>query len=160
MDAHKVAQTLVRKFKTRNPFEVAAYQKIKVMTLTLPQHIRGMAIKALRRKYIILNHQLQHWEVKAVCAHELGHHNCHPGASYQFIEEHSLFSPGRFEREANEFAAALLIDERWIESGDSFEEVAAKAEVPVKLVEYFWGYHSRKGNSLIADNKSKYAPET
>lgn len=73
--------------------------------MDLPENIRGMAIKALRQRYIVLNEFMPFHEQRGVCAHELGHHNLHPGHSYQFIEEHSLFLPGRYEREANEFAA-------------------------------------------------------
>ena len=35
----------------------------------------------------------------------------HKGWGYYFMIEHTFFSPGRFEREANEFAWQLLFDE-------------------------------------------------
>lgn len=91
----------------------------------MPSNIRGIAVKSLRRKYIVLNKAFHHFEARLICAHELGHHNCHSGHSYQFIEEHTLFVLGKYEREANEFAATLLIDSATIEYGDSDELIAA-----------------------------------
>jgi Zn-dependent peptidase ImmA (M78 family) len=35
----------------------------------------------------------------------------HKGWGYYFMIAHTFFSPGRFEREANEFAWLLLFDE-------------------------------------------------
>ncbi|WCK53882.1 ImmA/IrrE family metallo-endopeptidase [Aneurinibacillus sp. Ricciae_BoGa-3] len=137
MDVGKVVKKLITQYKTRNPFEIAEYKKIHIQFSELPSSIRGMAVKALRQKYIILNQEMHHFEQRAVCAHELGHHFLHPGSSYRFIEEHSLFSPGRFEREANEFAAALLIDSSLIEIRDTNHIIANKAEVPVELVGYY-----------------------
>lgn len=137
MGVGEVVNKLIRNYKTRNPFEIAERQNIHVMFANLPESVRGMAVKALKQRYIVLNENMHRFMQRAVCAHELGHHNLHPGSSYRFIDEYSLFLPGRFEREANEFAATLLIDERLIEKRDTYSMIAAKAEIPIELVGYY-----------------------
>lgn len=137
MGVGQVVNKLIKKYKTRNPFEIAEHQNIHVMFAELPESVRGMAVKTLKQRYIVLNENMHRFMQRAVCAHELGHHNLHPGSSYRFIDEYSLFLPGRFEREANEFAAMLLIDGSLIEKRDTYSMIAAKAEVPIELVEYY-----------------------
>lgn len=137
MPIHTKVYKLIKKYKTRDPFELADYQNITIRYDDLPSNIRGLAVKSLRRKYIVLNNDIHHYEARLVCAHELGHHNCHSGHSYQFIEEHSLFVLGKYEREANEFAATLLIDPTTIEYGDTDRQIAEKANVPIELIKYY-----------------------
>lgn len=137
MTIQGMVQKLVRKYKTRDPFLIAEYQNIDIKLADFPDQVKGMAVKVKRRKYIVLNESMDYIDLRGVCGHELGHHNLHPGHSYNFIEEHSLFLPGRYEREANEFAAALLIDEITIEKGDTLQNIATKNDIPVELVGYF-----------------------
>jgi len=49
--------------------------------------------------------------------------------------ENTYFPPGKLERQANRFAAELLLAERRPLPGESIYEFAARYEVPVELVQ-------------------------
>ncbi len=154
MDIEQEVHKVIKRWKTRNPFEIAEQENIHILTMDMPPSIRGMALKARGHRYIVLNEEMEGYERRAVCAHELGHHFLHPGTSYRFIEEKSLFIPGRFEREANEFAAMLLVDESLIYSGDTIGMIAEKLEVPSNLVAY---YRPMFNGQLMRSGEETYA---
>ena len=111
MDIKRRVKNLVKKYNTRNPYELADYLKIEIRLTSLPLHIHGFHDHVLRRKFIVINSELEPYKQRQTCAHELGHALLHKGWGYYFMIEHTFFSPGRFEREANEFAWQLLFDE-------------------------------------------------
>jgi Zn-dependent peptidase ImmA (M78 family) len=137
-----VVKKLILKYKTRDPFVIAEAENIIVQEKELPYITKGMAVKVLRRKYIVINHTLHSHEKKYVCAHELGHHLLHDVQNHRFILENTLNPNGKYEREANEFAACLLIDPMIISNDDTIESIAAKASVPVELVKHYKHYAS------------------
>lgn len=104
-------QNLIKKYQTRNPYELADYLNIEVVFHPLRSHIHGFFDRILRHKYIVINSNLEPHIQRQTCAHELGHALLHKGWGYYSMMEHTLFSPSRFEREANEFAWQLLFDE-------------------------------------------------
>lgn len=126
---------MMKKYKTRCPFEIAENKNIIIRYEALPEHIKGMTVRVLRRRYILLNKSNSFVWNRFVCAHELGHHLMHPGHNYQFIKE-SLFVANKFEREANEFASNLLIDPKFISEGDDKSTVAYKFDVPIEAIDF------------------------
>lgn len=102
---------LIQKYHTRNPFKLADYLKITVVFTPMHYSIHGFYDRVLRRKFIVINSRLPFYLQRQTCAHELGHARLHKGWGYYFMIEHTFYSPGRFEREANEFAWQLLFDE-------------------------------------------------
>lgn len=106
-------RSLVKKFKTRDPFAIARELgiiiKYKYLSNTFP---KGMFKKILKRRYIILNMSIiiDENELRIVMAHELGHAIMHSSDSAFFLHDHTFYSRGKFEKEANAFAAELLID--------------------------------------------------
>ncbi|SFM22129.1 ImmA/IrrE family metallo-endopeptidase [Pelosinus propionicus] len=111
MNIPRRVRNLMKKYNTRNPFELADLLNITVISYPIKSGVRGFYDKVLRRKFIIINSSLPEHIQRQVCAHELGHALLHKGWGYYFMIEHTFFSPGRFEREANEFAWQLLFDE-------------------------------------------------
>lgn len=103
-------QNLVKKFKTRNPYELAAYLNIIIVVRPMHKSVHGFYDRVLKHRYIVINANLPEHLQRQTCAHELGHALMHKGWGYYFMVEHTFFSPGRFEREANEFAWNLLFD--------------------------------------------------
>lgn len=130
----KKVKHLINKYQTHDPYNIADHQNIRVLEKQLPDNIHGMAVKALRKKYIILNHDVPENSKSFICAHELGHHNLHPSESYRFLDENTFGLLEKDEREANEFAAYLLLNYDLILKQDSFNSMIAKTGIPGEII--------------------------
>jgi len=73
-----------------------------------------------------------------VLAHELGHSFLHEGMGFYFIRDNTFWLEGKFEKEADIFAATLLLDEP-PECGETVEEYAARKWVTRELVKKYYG---------------------
>ena len=73
---------------------------------------------------------------RVVCAHELGHAMLHPRANTPFMRKNTLFSVDRMEKQANTFAAELLIpdDALYCCEQPTVYDISARYEVPEALV--------------------------
>lgn len=111
MDIPRRVRNLIKKYKTRNPYELASHLNIHIVFQPMHHSVHGFFDRVLRRKFIVINSTLPEHLQRQTCAHELGHALMHKGWGYYFMIEHTFFSPGRFEREANVFAWLLLFDE-------------------------------------------------
>ncbi|ALS17786.1 ImmA/IrrE family metallo-endopeptidase [Clostridium butyricum] len=143
IDYKKKVKSLIRKYKTRDPYTIAKELGIIVKLVELsPYSPKGIFKKVLRRKFIIINitRVTDEFDFRAVMAHELGHAIRHCSDSTFFLHDHTLYRRGKFEIEANEFAAELLIDETKIEKlyleNFSAEQLACAYEVSAELIKY------------------------
>lgn len=143
---HRMAQHVIEKYNSRDPYHISDCEDIIISSPPLPSHVRGMAVNCLGKKYIAINSSLSHSERRIILAHELGHHILHPGMSTRLIMESTLFPLSRFEREAFEFAAYLLIDSALIEYGDTVEMFAYRLSVSAEFIRNY--YHV--GNAFIS----------
>lgn len=139
----KEVQKLIRKHKSRNPFIIAKNMGITVKCLDLsPKCPKGMFKKILRRKFIIINMTRVNndAELNTIMAHELGHAILHSSSSAFFLHDHTYYARGKFEREANLFAAELLIDTLNIDTESmqnySLFQLASTLNVPMELLKY------------------------
>ena len=73
MDIKRHVKILVKKYNTRNPYELADYLKIEIRRASLPLHIHGFYDRVLRRKFIVINSELESYLQRQTCAHELAH---------------------------------------------------------------------------------------
>ncbi|AMA72894.1 hypothetical protein ACH33_08510 [Aneurinibacillus sp. XH2] len=126
-------KTLINKHKTSNPFEIAARMNIHIIKWDLHKQINGYYKYDRRNRYIVINCNLDNNFQRVVCAHELGHAILHTRVNTPFMTMNTFFSVNKIEREANTFAAELLIPD------DNFEnlsiyEIASIYQVPVELV--------------------------
>lgn len=134
-------KSLVKKFKTRDPFiiarELGIIVKYKYLSDSFP---KGLFKKILNRKFIILNMSRisDENELRIIMAHELGHAILHSNNSDFFMHDHSFYYRGKFEKEANEFAAELLIDINKIDNlhipNCSIYQLAAFYSVPTDFI--------------------------
>lgn len=85
-------------------------------------------------RYIGVAERLDHRRRRWVIAHAIGHSLLHPG-NHLWIRDHTSMG-GRYEREAEDFALALLVDEREAREMGLRElwEVAEHFGVPQELV--------------------------
>lgn len=128
---------LIKKYGTRNPFELADCLGIELVIAPLGD-IAGAYLYLNRRRTIFLNDTLSQYEKFVVMAHELGHAELHKRENCYFIKNKTLLLTSKLEIQANYFAAELLIDQRSLSSSNmedaTIEELACYYCVPVELV--------------------------
>lgn len=113
MEVKDIVESIVRKYHTRNPYELADYLHIYVSRYDLKE-IRGYYLNTYRVKQIWLNCNLSKHDERFVLAHEIGHSVLHPNACTPFLKSHTLISINKMELEANKFATELLITDEII----------------------------------------------
>lgn len=137
----KEASYYIKKYKTRDPIAIAKELNIsiryKYMSIDSP---RGLFKKILKRKFIIINMTriIDNKDLQMVMAHELGHAIMHSSDSTFFLHDHTLYARGKFEREANMFAAELLIDidnlDKHSIENYSIEQLSSFLKVRIELI--------------------------
>ncbi|EPY04579.1 hypothetical protein PAALTS15_24210 [Paenibacillus alvei TS-15] len=136
MDVEKNVRSLIRKYKTNCPFQLAQYLNIQVRTADLGKSTRGLYFHKLRRRYIVINSELPFEWQRFVCAHELAHDRLHKGIGHFFTEQHTLFHVGKFERQANQFALLLLLHDQECLLGETREMYCARNDIPAELARF------------------------
>lgn len=135
----RIVKRLIRKYGTRNPFEICDHLGIKLIFKDLG-HVRGAFQIVYRTKIIYINYNLEHYMQRQVCAHELAHAILHRKVNTIFLDKHTYFVTDKLEIEANIFAAELLISDdnirQYFGTGYSIENIANDLEISETLVEY------------------------
>jgi Zn-dependent peptidase ImmA (M78 family) len=129
----KLIRTLIRKYKTNCPFTIADHLNITVWFRDLGKGTRGLYMRKLRRRYIIIHEDLDDIWKRFVCAHELAHDRLHPGFSRFWLDEQSFFNAGKFERQANKFAVRLLTAGDSPRRGESISEFLRRNNIPSEM---------------------------
>lgn len=130
-----IVQELIKKHGTNNPFEIASQMNIHVIERDLHEDIYGFYRYVRRNKFIFINSNIAKYKKFHVCSHELGHSTLHPDLNTPFMMSNTFLSVDRIEREANRFAAELLIpDESFIEYNNIYD-IASIHQVPIELVQ-------------------------
>ncbi len=141
MDIKQFVRSLVSENGTFSPFEIAENKGIIIQMEPLGT-IRGYYSKALRTKFIHINCDLDEYQQKFTCAHELGHALLHPDLSTPFLRESTLFSVDKLEVEANRFAACLCYPADYLIQefeGCSACCIAEALDLPLPLIDYTLG---------------------
>lgn len=115
--AFSMPRRLIRRFNTRDPFEIADELSITVLIRSDFVRQKGAFAVVGNNSFIFINDNLSEYMQRLVCAHELGHALLHrrlgtvPGGMIEF----EIFDiKDETEYDANVFAANLLIDEEEI----------------------------------------------
>lgn len=141
MNAIKMAADKLRRVcKGRDIFETAANSGVNVWFRELGS-LKGFYLCENGRRYIIINESLDDIVSKTVCAHELGHDVLHRELSAGGMRESTLFlANNKTEREANLFAAEMLITDREalsvLEYASDIGQAAFELGVMPEIVEY------------------------
>lgn len=106
-DIKKLIAYYVNKYNTRNPFKIADYLGILYQMGNIGCSGCYMFLK--NHRYIFINQNLSEPETQMVMAHELGHAILHRKENCYFIRNQTLLLNSKNEKEANLFAAELLI---------------------------------------------------
>lgn len=153
----KKIDALIRKYHTRDPFELCSDMDIRIRYMDLGTAIKAYYFYQSRIKNIVLNTRSGDIVQKVLCAHELGHAILHKElAAMRGFQEMELFDmTSRTEYEANLFAAELLIDDTELlellnDSEKSFFGVAKELYVPAELLDFKFRILKNKGYHIEA----------
>ena len=129
MNQRRIADTLVRKYQTRDPFRIA--EELGYVVIRLPlKGIRGFYQWLHRRHVIYIDSGLPEPVARFVCAHEIGHIQMHRGLNRIFTNTNTHFTGNRQEIEADRFAVDFLYAD---------EDLRFFLEYPVQLAADFMG---------------------
>lgn len=130
-----IVNKYVRKYDTRNPFELAKKMNIEVQFGN--PGCAGCYMYLKKHRYIFLDQTLDKSELLQVMAHELGHAILHSKQNCYFIRNKTFLLNSKIEKEANSFAAELLIDDKLIMEHRDFtiEQFARLTGYAEKLIE-------------------------
>ena len=122
MNIKRLADSLVRKYSTRNPFEIIS--NLNVIVIFYPLHgVKGFYQYFQRNNIIYIDEALSENEKKFVCAHELGHMFLHKKANAIFMDSRTQLNTAKYEIEADRFAMDLLLSDADIEDNLNFTTV-------------------------------------
>lgn len=124
MNVRLKVMNLIEKYNTTSPYKIAQKIGIHVLYAELGE-TKGFYKKILKRKYIFINVNLNDFEKKLVCAHELGHAILHASRKFEFLlETTNIYKQSKIEDEANEFASWLIFGEdNDIENNQELQQV-------------------------------------
>lgn len=125
---------LKERYKTDCPYQLAEHLKIHVLQHNLHDEINGYYKYDRRNQYIVINDNLDQYLQRVVCAHELGHAVMHKHVNTPFMRNNTFLSVSKIEREANRFAAELLIPDESIIECKTIYDIASLHNVPVEIV--------------------------
>lgn len=111
MDIKKIVNSLVKKHKTRNPFEIIKGMNVILVPVPL-EGVRGFYQYFQRNNIIYIDDSLPEHEQILVCAHELGHMLLHKKANALFMDTYTGFNTTKYEKEADLFAMELLVPDQ------------------------------------------------
>lgn len=136
-DIKSIVNQLVRKYHTRNPYELCDYTDVLVQIGDLGK-IMGCYLLIKRQKCIMLNSSIIDTPLeKVVLSHELGHSRLHRKNDCYFYGS-TFFNKAKEENEANTFAAELLVPDEIIYSNPDLtkEQIARMLGYTEMIMEF------------------------
>ncbi len=151
----KKADALVRFCGERDPRRLARELGVEILARPFAAQ-KGAYTVIMRVPFIFLKEDLDPVMERIVLAHELGHHILHRHEAEERggFREFDLFNvnAGRMERDANTFAAQLLLDDgeflEYARQGWDTHAIAAAMETDVNLVALKGDIMTARGYSL------------
>ena len=114
MNIKRLADSLVGKYKSRNPFEIIEHLNVIVVFYPL-YGVKGFYQYFQRNNIIYIDEALSNQERLFVCAHELGHMLLHKKTNAIFLDSRTQLNTTKYEIEADRFAMNLLLSDSDIE---------------------------------------------
>lgn len=123
---------------SRDPVKIAEYANIQIAILPLGE-IAGNYKLIKRKRWIFINDNIPTDSpmFRVVLAHELGHALLHRKENCAFIKSKTLLLTSGIEREANQFAASLLISDDMLQdyTGYTQDQFCQRTGYPKELIE-------------------------
>lgn len=122
---------------TNDPRRIAEFLGIHIVIMPLG-NAAGYYKYMKRIRWIFINENIIDDEAyfRVVMAHELGHALLHRNENCTFMAKHTLLSTSRIEKEANQFAAQLLITNELLHeyAGCTQEQFCSATGYPAELI--------------------------
>jgi len=138
MDVQQKVAALIRRYKTDDPFRLAAYKNIRIVYADLGGKF-GNYLKYKRSKFIIIDDKRTPPNLlNFVCAHELGHALCTPNENTQWLKTYTMsVNADLVEHLANQFAVELLLNDAYLaeHEGCSLYDLAKCRCVPNQFIQ-------------------------
>lgn len=137
------AENLIRQCATRDPFEIAKVLGLRIQFADIGT-LEGFYTILEGQHFVVINNQLDARQAAGVLAHEIGHDRLHRCFAGKDSMQNTMFydMAQQPEREADLFAAALLLDKNVVEpmaeSGQTASQIAAALGVPTKYVKLYF----------------------
>ena len=153
----KAVETLKKKYDTTDPFHLCREMGIRLLTQPLggsQDAIKGFFVEMNRIKMIVVNGDLPLVLQRIITAHEIGHAvmHCHTGLR-EFHDVCVFDESSVLEKDANLFAAELLLDDRSVmttlNADTTFFTAAASLRVPVELLDFKFRVMKWKGCKMV-----------
>lgn len=134
-----VAHELIKKYDTRDPFELCKSIGIEVFYADLGS-LKGMYKYLKKNRFAVINENLDAYTKTLVCAHELGHDILHQNLAKSIcLQEFMLYDmKSRPEYEANLFASEILLPDDKIltlaHDGYDIEQIAKELCTDINLI--------------------------
>ena len=137
MDIKARVDKLVRKYKTRDPFEMIKGMNV-ILVLYPLEGVRGFYQYFQRNNIIYIDEALSDHDKMFVLAHEIGHMILHRKSNAIFMDTRTHFITTKYENEANTFAAELLIPDSIILDNPDMtkNQIARLAGYEEKIMEF------------------------
>lgn len=130
-------KTLIGKYNTAEPQILCDKMGITVIEQDLPGCVNGFTVTMYEMPFIVLNSSLGSCEKRFTTAHELGHIVMHGGTNSLNLSCNTGFCVSKYEREADSFAAWLLmyaeISELECRESLTAEELSRIARIPLSV---------------------------
>ena len=148
---------LVKKYDERDPFLLCRDMDIKLLFQAMgkePDAVKGFFLEYRRIRTITVNSDLPPIIQRIIVAHEICHAEYHRKASIHAFHEMALFDQtSEFEKEANLFAAELLLEDEDVldalNRDTTFFSAAAALLIPAELLDFKFRVMKWKGFKLI-----------
>ncbi len=137
LDIKNIVNKLVKKYNTNDPYELCDCLNIKIFYEELGS-LKGFYQSAPKNKIIHINYNLDYNDMIFTVGHELGHAILHGKLNILFLEKHTAMIRGKYEIQADTFAAELLIKDDLLlkYEGQSIDDIAKCEKLEPKFLEY------------------------
>ena len=115
---------LIGRYHSADPQTLCDKMGIQVLDQELTARVNGFTIRMMEMTFIVLNNALGYYERRVTMAHEVGHIILHKGTNSINLSTSTYFCVSKYEREADSFAAWLLM-EREMSELSSMESVTS-----------------------------------
>ena len=149
---------LKNKYKQTDPFKLCEAMGISVLLRNMGSRdgaCKGFFLKQSRIRCITINSALSPVLQRIICAHELGHAILHQTKTgIKAFHDFAMFDENtQNEKEANVFAAELLLDDEAVNSAlnedITFFQAASILLVPIELLDFKFRVMKWKGYKLM-----------